>query len=620
MASYHFARRLSEDEVRFWEERITISRGILRRMQARWDESIRRYSNRHLPQIVDGDGPNVSVNILLSNVRAKLPFLFYQDPELLVRPQRPDSPPDLGALAKGLSLYYLRKQKARHKINRCILDGLLQSRGILKLGYSTRTVRSAPTPKKGGDPKKPFFGKRKRGRPRKESSAVDQLPPLRVTQEGPTLTHVSPRRFLTHPDAKFPIDDHARWVCHMSVQPIELVRIDERFDEKWRKEVKATEQLKEPRPDSIDAAYEFGGDERQRDPQSQFVVLYEIWEKTRREVMVFADGNFTHGPARVKAWPFGGMAGYPFSMYVPLEIPETFEAMTELDPIINQVEEMDHFRTMQARHLMRFKRFYEVTTDTIDTAELDKLRIREDGDFAITNAEDGRRSIYPVEDANMPLDSFRFIGDIKNDLDMVSGVSELRRQGQGSSKTATEASIVDQSQQARGVFDRQEVDDFVLDAIEKKFMIMQQWLPQNLAVEIMGPLGRDWVENVSPEMIEGEFDFSIVAGSTQPPNIALMRAEVTQLVQLLQAAPFVDHVDFHEVLRMILETYPELIRGGRLEAILKDPQATTGAVPPQQMGLPQQAGPPGMGGVPGLEGVSPEVQQLLAVSGGNGGF
>ena len=213
VASWHFSRRVSDDELTFWEERIGVARHMLRQQETRWDDAIRRYANRHLPQMVAGDGPNVSVNVLLSNVRSKLPFLFYQDPELLIRPRQPNAPPDQAAVVKAISLYFLKKNHARDKINRAILDGLLQSRGILKVGYSTRTVRNAPQPKKGGDPKKPFFGKRGRGRPRKESSAVDQMPPLRITQEGPTIAHVSPRRFLTHPDAKFPLDEHARWCC-----------------------------------------------------------------------------------------------------------------------------------------------------------------------------------------------------------------------------------------------------------------------------------------------------------------------------------------------------------------------------------------------------------------------
>lgn len=613
MAAFHFSRRLSDEEVTHWEERLGLARHMLKRMEGRWDDAIRRYANRHLPQIVDGEGPNVSVNVLLSNVRSKLPFLFYQDPELLVRPKRPDAPVDQPALIKGIVLHYLKEQKARDKINRAILDGLLQSRGILKVGYSTRTASNAPQPKKGGDPSQPFFGKRKRGRPRKDSSAVDQMPPLRIVHEGPTITHVSPRRFLTHPDARFPIDDHARWVCHMSVQALDLVRIDERFDETWRKNVKPT-NVHQHQPDSMHARHEFGGDERTRDPASQFVVLYEVWEKTRREVMVFAEGNFEHGPARVRSWPFTGMPGFPFSIYAPLEIPETFESMTELDPIINQVEEMDHFRTMQARHLARFKRFYEITTDTIDHDELDKLRLREDGDFVISNADDGRRSIHAVEDAPMPIDSFRFVGDIRNDIDLVSGVSELRRGGGTQSKTATEASIVDQVQQARGVFDRQIVDDFVLNMVEKKFAIEQQWLPEDLAIEILGPAGRDWVSPVETRMIEGQFDFELIPGSTQPPNNALLRAEVIQLVQLISTNPvFADSIDFSEVLRMVLETFPEVLRGGRIEKILKAPEATNQAAVP-----PVQIGPPGAGG--DLSGaVSPEVQQLLASIGGNGG-
>lgn len=606
MAEFHFSRRIDEAETRNWEERVRIGRATLRKMEARWDESIRRYANRHLPQVVSGDGPNVSVNVLLSNVRSKLPYLFFQQPELLVRSRRPNTPIDQPAIVKSLLLYFFKQEKMRRKINRCILDGLLQSRGILKVGYSTRTATNTDAPRGDGEPD---YGKKKRGRPRKEGSALDQMPPLRILQEGPVCSHVSPRRLFTHPDARFPIDDHANWVCHIGVRPLDLVRTDERLDGSWRRNVKPTEHLKFQAMGFEHTSDMFGGDGSDRDPSSQFVVLYEIWDKIRREVLTFADGNFTLGPARVTKWPFNGMAGFPFIMYVPLEVPETFEAMTELDPIINQVEEMDHFRTMQARHLARFKRFYEVTTDTIDHDELDKLRIREDGDFLISNAQDGRRSVFPVEDASMPIDSFRFIADIRNDIDMVSGVSELRRQGQGNARTATEASIVDQVQQARGVFDRQIVDDFVLETIEKEFMIMQQWLPQDLALEILGPRGADWIERVTPAMIEGQFDFEILPGSTVPPNNALLRAEITNIAGIIMSNPmFQNSVDPRELLKAILETFPETIRDGRMEKILRNPEAVTGPIQPQLLG-PGQALP---GATPGGSEMSPELLELLA--------
>lgn len=587
MAKYHFARRLNDDEVKAWDERLMLSRRILKRAVSRWDEAIYRYANRHLPQEVEGEGPNVSVNVLLSNVRAKLPFLFYQHPDISVKPSKPNTPPDQPALLRGLYYYFMKKNKMKRAFNRCILDGLLQSYGIIKSGYSTRTVLNQP---------KTYEKKRPRGRPRKETSAVDQLPPMRIISEGPTGTRVSPRRFLTHPDAMFPIDEHCRWVAHMSTHPIDLVQKNPQLDESWRKKVQFTE-----RPALDYATLDFSDFEDSKDPQTQFVVLFEVWDKINREVLVFADGNFDLGPACVKRWPFRGLAGFPFAMYVPLEVPETFEAMTELDPIINQVEEMDHFRTMQARHLDRFKRAYECTDKGVDQDELDKLRHREDGDVIVTDQEGGKPVIYPIADAQISMDAFRFSQDVRNDIDVISGVSELRRAGQGTSKTATEASIIDQVQQARGVFDRSLVDDFVEDYLEHQRVIMQQWLPQDLAISVVGPLGEDWVEGVDPRMIAGDFEVEVVAGSTIPVNNQLMRAEVQGLVQALAMPQFEQSVIWREVLKMLLDTYPELMRGGWKDKIVRTPEALSGPAP-------------GMGGPP----MAPDqVQQLLSqVQGG----
>ena len=604
MADPRFVRHIGDDERKLWQERITLSKRMLKARSERWDECIKRYANRHLNPVFDDTGDQVSVNVLLSNVRTKLPFLFYQEPEITVRPKQPGISDDTLALVRALNLHFFDLNKTTRKVHRAILDGLLQSYGIVKIGYSTRTARDLELKKDDqGEPGVP----KKRGR-KKEASAVDEMMPLRVVSEGLVHSHVSPRKFHTHSDARFPIDDHCRWVAHEVVKPLEIVKADERLGAEWRKDVKPTEGL----PVHVLNMVPTVDSKELSDPHTQFVCLFEVWDKLRREVHVWADGNWDLGPARVVDWPFTGLSGFPFAMYVPLEIPETFEAMTELDPILNQVEELDRFRTMQLRMLDRYRRMYEVSSDGVDHDELDKLRTREDGDYIITNREDGQRVISPIEHASLPADSYRYEASIKNDIDVGSGVSELRRQGQGTSDTATEASIIEETQKTRTTFDRKLVDDFVVDIVDKQFAVMQQWLPNDLAVEILGPLGAKWVSPVSPQQIEGQFQFRVIPGSTSAPNSKLVRAELIGLANLLSTNPhFTDLVNWPELAKLILNTFPEITRGST-EKLLRAPEAVQGPILPRDQ----------TGAVQPPQELPPEIADLIAASqqgGGNGG-
>jgi hypothetical protein len=65
-------------------------------------------------------------------------------------------------------------------------------------------------------------------------------------------------------------------------------------------------------------------------------------------------------------------------------------------------------------------------------------------------------------------------------------------------------------------------------------------------------------------------------------------------------------VDWRELLKALLETFPEIMRGGRMDKILRDPEAVSGPLQPQQLGQP----------VGDSLTMSPLLQQLLSQRGG----
>lgn len=560
------ARKLTDVEVKHWEQRIGIGTAVLRKRVDRWNRTIDRYANRNLVPLYGGgddERDEVAVNLVFSNIRAKLPFLYFRNPDLIVRAKnsRPDR--ERLALVDGLIRYYMGEWDLKAHVNRSILDSLLMWWGVAKIGYGTRTVKSVTPPPRDTS----LLTKMKAALPRgrkssKDTSVTEDWP--QVYQEGPTFNRVSSKLIFTHPDARFPLDTGARWMGQISVRSLEEIKFMEHLDKSWRRDVQASRTLD---PDTFDLKSGQFDATKNEDPDAAFVVLYEIWDRLRREVLVFAEGNYELGPGRVDDWFFDGMEGYPYEFLVPFEVPDEFEGLNEEDPILNQLEEINRLRTEQIRHLRRARRKYAATS-AISQPDKRALQVGEDGLVISVEGDKAEGQVVPIADAPLSFDFYKAIEDVREDLNEISAVNAFRRRGVVGASSATEANIVEEISQARAEFSQDQVTDFVRRCLRKEFQVMQQWLPKELVVEIVGDVPGDRWRPVSPQDIAGEYDIDLVPGSTAPPNKQLMRADAVRLFEMLANSPQVNQEELH---RMMLEQFPDLIGVGRLDRLLKKP-------------------------------------------------
>jgi hypothetical protein len=514
--------------------------------------------------------------------------------------------------------YFARKNGLKRTINRGLLDAMLQQAMIIKIGYSTRhvgnTSPAAPGQASGISrlEDKPFFGKFF-GRKSRDTSGVENYEQSRIIKQGPVHFRVSPRHLLTHPDAELPADLGCRWLAHMVIRPLEAVRRDERYGMRWRKKI---------RPSAVLDPRKVGQDQMQKcadgqDATMQFVILYEVWDRMTREVFVLAHDQPDIGPARSLKWPFKGMEGFPFVIVTPIEVPEEFWGLTELDPVETQMQELDRVRTLQLRHLLRYQRKYAVATENVEADTLDKLRHGEDGAIVEFDQEIARGAIEPIEDVALPGDTYAFEGNIKTDINNVMGITENLR-GASTSKTATEASFINTAADARTEFSVDQLNEGLAEYYRKTLQICQQWLPKDLVLRIAGRLGEEW-RKITPEDIAGEYDISIVAGSTSVPNRELLRAQMVNVFGALRGDPEIDQI---ELKRLFLKQFPELISQATLQKLLKVPGVSPGEVPPETLSepaaAPEGAVPPEGAGMPGAGDPEALLQAALASQGGLG--
>ncbi len=626
-------RKLTDSEVKNWEGRTQIAKAAMAHRMKSWKKNIDRYANRGLSKPTEGElgyDDFVRVNMLYSNIKTKIPALIGQQPDIMAIPKSPEIEDRQRLLTEGVLRHYIHDWRLHKTVQAVVLDTLLMGHGILKVGYSVRTMENTTRVSRKNQELSPQE-KAPDGIPEgskedlQKETSVDPSPPS-IAAEGPVIHRVSPKHLLTHPDASFPLDKGARWVAHRTVHTKLELQYDDRFPKSWRRDLKPSEVLDTKQfpglPRDFDPA-------KAEDPDLQFITLHEIWDRLTREVYVFADGNWGLGAGRVFDWPFTGMEGFPFEILVLNDLPDEAGGLTEIDPIINQLEELDKMRTFQLRHMKKLANRIYTMTENFKSGSREAIRRGTDGTVLIVDAEQARGQLELVQTATMSPDFYRAEEAIKEDLNNVSGVAEFDRGRVAGAKTATEASIIEGANRLRSDYAQGQVQDFILETLKKSFQIMQQWLPKDLAIKIVGPsVGESW-ETISAEDIAGEYDLRLVPGSTAPPNREVLRSQALRMYELLAGNPDVIQ---RELVLMLTENFPELMAGGRIDRLVKNEQAAqenldqaSAAVdgPPDQAALPQglnggaELGPPG-GGEGGPPGVPLEIAQLLQ-GGGQGG-
>ena len=580
---------IDKGEIQHWKHRIKVSQSIMLEKEKIWQKTLNRYANRNLqtPNYASAGEDLIRVNMLFSNVKSKLPSLIFTNPDYEAHPQQEETTREDILLTEAIIRHYIRAWDLKGETKRSTLDALLKGYGALKVGYSTRTYSNTPGPDREGSESEEaqhkaeqgprgmisrFFPNKPKQMPKerlvKESTADARV--LEVADEGPVLFRVAPETLLHPPDACFPMDRNCRWLAHKTVHTMLEIQYDDRFPREKRKKLKPTQYPNRELLGGMGKDWDY---KKITDPDMQFVVLYEIWDRLTRRRLVFADGNWdTVGllnPDEIE-WPFEGMEGFPFEFLVFHEVLDEMKGLSEEDVIINQLEELDKMRTFQIRHLKSVSNRMFVRTENFAEGTDDQLKRGTDGTVLKTDAEQAANQIVPITDAQMSQDFHIAQGDVKEDINTISAVAEFDRGRVSGAETATEAAIIEGANRQRSEDAKSSVDDFVTRAVEKAFQIMQQWLPTDLAVKVAGPtIGSNWIKP-TPDRIAGQWTFHMVPGTTAVPNREVLRAHALQLMEGLGGAELIDQ---RELILMVLQNFPELMAGGRISRLLKDPQA-----------------------------------------------
>lgn len=253
------------------------------------------------------------------------------------------------------------------------------------------------------------------------------------------------------------------------------------------------------------------------DEDVEYWVIYELRERTWFGITLEAGMD---KPIRQKAdWPIP-WESLPVNVFTVNEQMDTPFAISLLETMLPLQEELNRVRTIISRIANRIMRLVGVDTASVPQEEIDKL---EDAELLeiIKVTGDPAKAIADIHGGVLPQELLLYASQVEEDLREVGTQSKMKRGQRVNVESGTEAAgiLAGQSEGAG------RVEDHFLKFVEETERTYLQGRRAAMVAsgdsEIVPIVGFKDAEKVidfatvSPEMIAGEFEFEVVAGSTR---------------------------------------------------------------------------------------------------------
>lgn len=522
----------------------------------------------------------VTVNMVFANTATIIPLVYFQDPSISITPIGPH-PKHLEAGA--LPDYELMERIVNYKMvqmryyrteRMVVLDTSLSGNGISKLGYSR------------------IF--------EKDAIVGETL----VTEDDIWIQRVSPFQFLCDPLAKD--EESARWLGEELYIPY-IEFMDTFSDSKIAQKVKPTHKIKATEHEGV--IYEkIMDDDASFDNEMTVVLVYEIWDKVERKVILLADGLELE-PIEEEDWPFENMQDFPYEWLRFHEDPESPWGISPVRHYESQQEELNFHRSKLAAIHAKNARKYGILRGALEPEEMEKLERGDDG--AVVQFELHPDKAYrKIEETGYHGEAAQVQEIIRSDINILSGVDDSTRgQVTKGRTTATEIEKLAGGTQIRSDDKRTQVEKHIKYTWTKGIKILVEKMTGTQYAQYYNEeIERPEVIEFSASDITGEYAVDVQVGSTQQPNRQVRGAQLMQLAGLLAGNPYVDQ---KQLARTLLKEF-QLNPSGMLlnePQFIAQPNAATG----------QQTAPDASGGQE-ASGEEPTTAGLKRVIGGSTGL
>lgn len=420
-----------------------------------------------------------------------------------------------------------------------------------------------------------------------------------VDEDDPFVERVSPFDVVVDPDACSVRE--LRWIAQRTIRDLDEVRDDPAYVATARHKVQADMSSGNPDDRYRDYSWQSAPQAAEDDER---VTVWEFYDLQEKEWAVFAENGegFLIKPAPIPH-------PYPncFVMFRDYDVPDTFYPMGEIEAIESLQEELNKTRTQQVNARKQFIRKFIGREAALGDRAREALASEVDGDVAFITDDDRPLNDIIVQAPSLTFDPNLFnahSGQIVQDVQMVTGLSDYQfGQMPDTRRLATEAMAVEGATNARSSFKLSKIERTLARVGRCLLAVMQEFMDTERVARVTGP-GGEMLFQYTADDIEGEFDFSVEAGSTQPKNDMIRRQEAVTLFNTL--APYMGMlIDPKALVSYLLQQGYDIKNVERFFAPPPPPVPPGGQPGMAPPGMEQGAGPPGL--MPPAGGPAPEA-------------
>lgn len=553
-----------------------------------WQRLINLYRGKQYRGASTGD--RLLVNISFSTINTLAPAVSIGRPKINVNPRKPEDG-DKAIVTESIINYWWGHYGCQPEFQRAVKDYLILGHGWVKTGYrfveeaKLDDIEYSADEAAGTEP------------------ADDVEAQTIIREDRPFLERVDPFEMYIDPDATSVND--MRWIAQRTRRPLKDAKIDKRYDAAARKELSPSGYQKYG---NQDVGYMSAQQAFTSNPDNAYCDIYEYYNIDTGEMCVFSDSGGDKFLIKPIKMPYE--FGHPFFMLRNYEVPGFFYPMGELEAIEPLQYELNETRTQMMLHRKRYSRKWLFQESAFDDDGRQALASDEDNVIVpVKSGENLNNVVVPMPALINPPEFYNQSSLITNDIDRVSGVSEYQRGSiPETTRTAREASIIAEAGNARVAEKLVAIENAIAACASNLIMLAQQFMTGEMTVRILGTESAPVWLTFDKDYINGEFDYTVEAGSTAPRNEAFRRDMALQMVSAMQP--------FAQAGLVNLPKLAEYVLG--IGFGVKDPSSFLQEPPAPE--APPQGPPPGMEGMPpGMEGMPPEMPTELPpglISGG----
>lgn len=522
-----------------------------------WRRMIDLYRGKHWPSTTSNQQDLIAVNLSFSTINVLGPAVSVNHPKVVVSANRATDV-EAAAYVEAVVNYLWKHHDFQEPFRRSVKDFLIFGHGWVKVGWAFQEQETSMTEYDRVEAADKAFAEldayamenpEMAGDLPSDEDVVAGIPQTQmvVVEDQPFVERVSPFDIFVDPEATCMED--AQWICQRVIRTLDEVQNDKRYKASARKSVS-------PDGGSL-VMYGDGPPQRtEADEYSQHEDLVTVWEYyniAENTLCVFAENG--EGEL-VDPTPMPYAYGQPFVMLRNYDVPDSFYPMGDLESIESLQLELDKTRSQLMNDRKRGQRKYLYHERSFDGAGREALESDDDGRLVPVVDENRPLSevVVPMPQTPVPPEIYNYSAIIENDINTVSGISEYARGALPETRrTATEASIIADAQNARAADKLATIELSIGDIARRVIQLLQQYMTGEDFARIVGPDGQDaWIP-YGREQIVGEFDFSVEAGSTQPMNDTIRKQQAVSLLNAV--APLVGTViDAGEIARHVLQS------------------------------------------------------------------